>query len=115
VASFLGKANFFERADGSTYAVRPEKIWISSDRTEEWKQEGTITFISYSGNITSYTIDCNGKEVLCERQNVQVIENLNKGRKIFLSWDAESEIDLEEENKIDVEAESKTDRKEETE
>lgn len=97
VASFLGKANFFLRADSSSYAVRPEKIHLTSDETSESKQEGTITFISYSGNITSYTIDCNGEVVICEKQNVQIHENLKKGQKVFLNWDAGSEIHLIEE------------------
>lgn len=97
VASFLGKANFFNRTDGSVFAVRPEKISLSTDEKLEAKEQGIISFISYSGNITSYTIDCNGKTVLCEKQNVQTHENLNKGEKVFLSWDKESEINLEKE------------------
>lgn len=95
VASFLGKANFFIRDDGSTYAVRPEKIYLRIDESSNSRQEGTITFITYSGNITSYTIDCMGETILCEKQNVQIQENLNKGQKVFLCWDKESEIDLE--------------------
>jgi len=96
VASFLGKANFFRREDGSGYAVRPEKISLSSEASDGSKQRGTITFISYSGNITSYTIDCGGEPVICERQNVQIRENLMKGETVYLSWDDESEIDLAE-------------------
>jgi ABC-type Fe3+/spermidine/putrescine transport system ATPase subunit len=97
VASFLGKANFFTREDGSGYGVRPEKIQISSEESDGSKKQGTVAFISYSGNITSYTIDCEGAAILCEKQNVQIRENLNKGQKVFLHWDDESEIDLEEE------------------
>jgi spermidine/putrescine transport system ATP-binding protein len=97
VASFLGKANFFTRVDGSDYAVRPEKIHLSSVESGGSKQEGRITFISYSGNITSYTIDCEGETILCEKQNVQIRESLNKGQSVFLNWDGESEIALEKE------------------
>lgn len=95
VASFLGKANFFSKDNGGHIAVRPEKIYLSKEKTEKTKREGVITFISYSGNITSYTIECGGEPVLCERQNVQIYENLEKGQQVFLNWDFESEIALE--------------------
>ncbi len=94
VASFLGKANFFKREDGSNFAVRPEKIYISANETTGSKREGTVSFISYSGNITSYTVECEGDMVLCEIQNVQIRENLTKGENVFLCWDKESEIGL---------------------
>lgn len=94
VASFLGKANFFQREDGSNFAVRPEKICLSAEENNDTRQEGIITFISYSGNITSYTIECNGEAVLCEKQNVQIRENLKKGQRVLLNWDTESEIEL---------------------
>ncbi|HWQ77273.1 MAG TPA: ABC transporter ATP-binding protein [Anaerovoracaceae bacterium] len=117
VASFLGKANFFRREDGSGFAVRPEKIQLSAGepaaaRPESGEpgesagreqaaagwggavREGVITFISYSGNITAYTIECAGEAVLCEKQNVQISENLKKGQKVYLSWEKESEIEL---------------------
>lgn len=100
VASFLGKANFFRREDGTSIAVRPEKIQLSAEKPaavvrEDTVREGTITFISYSGNITAYTIDCEGETVLCEKQNVQIRENLKKGQKVYLIWEPESEIELE--------------------
>lgn len=94
VASFLGKANFFKGDNGLSFAVRPEKISINADGNKETKREGVITFITYSGNITSYTIDCNGEVILCEKQNNQIEENMNKGQKVFLTWDKESEIEL---------------------
>ena len=97
VASFLGKANFFKREDGTNYAVRPEKIHLSAEIQNGTGQEGIITFITYSGNITAYTIEYSGEAVLCEKQNVQIRENLKKGQKVFLSWDKESEIELADE------------------
>lgn len=97
VASFLGKANFFKREDGANYAVRPEKIHLSAEVQNGAGQEGIITFIIYSGNITAYTIECSGEAVLCEKQNVQTRDNLKKGQKVFLSWDKESEIEMADE------------------
>lgn len=112
VASFLGKANFFRREDGSIFGVRPEKIYLSAEEPAaagketgadqarigggypKAVREGVITFVSYSGNITAYTIDCGGETVLCEKQNVQIRENLDKGQRIYLRWDKESEIQL---------------------
>jgi ABC-type spermidine/putrescine transport systems, ATPase components len=96
VASFLGKANFFLREDGSSFGVRPEKIRISAAEPQgEEMIEGVITFISYSGNITAYTIECGGETILCEKQNAQIMEKLEKGQPVRLSWDRESEINLE--------------------
>lgn len=97
VASFLGKANFFYREDGSSFAVRPEKIHLSQEPAGA-EREGVITFISYSGNITAYTIESGGETVLCEKQNDRIRESLKKGQKIYLSWDGESEINLAESN-----------------
>ncbi len=97
VASFLGKANFFQSEDGTSFAVRPEKIHLSAEEQAGARQEGVITFITYSGNITSYTIECDGEAVLCEKQNVQIRENLKKGQKVFLRWDKDSEIELADE------------------
>jgi ABC-type Fe3+/spermidine/putrescine transport system ATPase subunit len=97
VASFLGKANFFRREDGGNFAVRPEKIHLSAEEQNGARQEGIITFITYSGNITSYTIECKGDAVLCEKQNVQIRENLKKGQNVFLHWDKDSEIELADE------------------
>lgn len=94
VASFLGKANFFRREDGSNFAVRPEKMHLSAEEQNHSGKEGMITFITYSGNITSYTVECSGEPVLCEKQNVQIRESLKKGQKVFLSWDKDSEIEL---------------------
>ena len=94
VASFLGKANFFNRPDGSSFAVRPEKIQVSADGAQGAKREGVITFITYSGNITAYTIESNGDVIFSEKQNIQLHENLTKGQNIFLNWDDASEIAL---------------------
>lgn len=94
VASFLGKANFFLREDGTSFAVRPEKIHVSTEKPDGPGREGSISFISYSGNITSYTIQCGEDTVLCEKQNVEVKESLKKGQKVFLSWNRESEVTL---------------------
>jgi len=98
VASFLGKANFFSREDGSGFAVRPEKIHLSTEDSGAAGKEGIITFITYSGNITAYTIESGGETVLCEKQNVQIRESMQKGQRVFLSWDPGSEIDLAETN-----------------
>ncbi len=94
VASFLGKANFFQRTNGSSFAVRPEKIHLSEEEKAGSQGQGTINFITYSGNITSYAIEYNGDTVLCEKQNVQIHESLKKGQKVFLNWDRGSEINL---------------------
>lgn len=94
VAGFLGKANFFER-DGKIYAVRPEKVQISSERNQDSKKEGVVSFVTYSGNITSYTLEAEGKTVVVERQNASETEAVKKGQKVFIGWQESAEILLE--------------------
>ena len=94
VAGFLGKANFFER-EGKIYAVRPEKVQISLEKTEDSKKEGVISFVTYSGNITTYTLESEGKSVVVEKQNVSEKEDVKKGQKVYIGWQKSAEILLE--------------------
>ena len=94
VASFLGKANFFEYPDGSPFAVRPEKIHISSSSANP-KCEGVLSYVIYAGNMTTYGVEVRGRTIVCEVQNTDVRELLAKGQKVFLAWEPASEIRLE--------------------
>lgn len=94
VASFLGKANFFTDPSGRTFAVRPEKIYISSTPVDS-KSEGMLSYVIYSGNMTTYGVEVGEDTVVCEVQNTDVREPLAKEQKVFLTWDAASEIPLE--------------------
>lgn len=94
VAGFLGKANFFERG-GKIYAVRPEKVQISAERNQDSKKEGVVSFVTYSGNITCYTLEAEGKTVVVERQNASETEAVKKGQKVFIGWQESAEILLE--------------------
>ncbi|MFV0516856.1 MAG: ABC transporter ATP-binding protein [Aminipila sp.] len=95
VAGFLGKANFFER-DNKIYAVRPERITISTKREENSKKQGKISFITYSGNITSYTVSVDGKTVLVEQQSSLKTSKFKKDDIVYIGWDKVCEIELEE-------------------
>lgn len=94
VASFLGKANFFER-EGKVYAVRPEKVQITTERTHDTKKEAVVSFITYSGNITTYTLESEGKVAVVEQQNVSVSDTLSKGQKVYIGWQESAEILME--------------------
>lgn len=92
VAGFLGSANFFKSSDGTEFAVRPEKVRIGIRPAGEIRKEGVIAYITYSGNVTSYRIQCKDGIVICEKQNTHIEEQLSLGQNVFLFWDKSSEI-----------------------
>ncbi len=94
VASFLGKANFFEQGN-RLYAVRPEKVSISKERMENAKKKGRVSFVTYSGSLTSYTIEAEEKTVVVQQQNTSLQEQINKGDEVYIGWEKESQIPLE--------------------
>ena len=98
VAGFLGKANFFERMeDGkkTVFCVRPEKIKIYGDAPETARLSGKIEFITYAGNITTYTLDCGGKRVLAEEQSSTRSAKFDVGTKVYACWDDDSSLEME--------------------
>lgn len=94
VASFLGKANFFEKGN-RLYAVRPEKVSVSKDKMENTKKKGKVSFITYSGSITSYTIEVEDKTVVAQQQNIALKGQINKGDDVYVGWDEAAQIPLE--------------------
>ena len=99
VAGFLGKANFFERdvnGHKTIHCVRPEKIKISENPSGARYLEGTIEFVTYAGNITTYTLDCDGKSLLAEEQNSSPSAKYKAGARVFAGWDQENFLLMEE-------------------
>lgn len=94
VASFLGKANFFER-NQKLYAVRPEKVSVSKERMDNTKKIGKVSFITYSGSITSYTIQVEDKVIIAQQQNTSERGHINKGDTVYIGWDELAQISLE--------------------
>ncbi|MCL1981499.1 MAG: ABC transporter ATP-binding protein [Clostridiales bacterium] len=98
VASFIGKVNFFKAADagldGGTFLVRPEKIKIHEHPPSGPHLAGTVEFVTYAGNITTYTFDCGGKQVLAEDQTAASAK-YKQGMQAFLSWEKEHCLPLE--------------------
>lgn len=128
VASFLGKANFFEGkvigswengvelqtsfgglrmaaekpaaiGTGALYAVRPEKMRIFQDETEGFLQ-GTVKFITYAGNLSTYTVDWNGQLLMVEEQNTAGNTPVQPGQVVWLGWEASACHLLEDEVKV---------------
>lgn len=119
VAGFLGKANFIsgkvtavndhmttlETENGTmtipafganagshaTFAIRPEKI----DLCESGVLKGTVTAVTYSGNVTSYRILCQGIEMIVEQRSLTLDRPIVRGDEVALTWAAESAILLE--------------------
>lgn len=94
VASFLGKANFFEKGN-QLYAVRPEKVCVSKEKMDNVKKTGKVSFITYSGNITRYTIEVEDKIIVAEQQNSFEKAQINKGDEIYIGWEESAQILLE--------------------
>jgi len=100
VAGFLGKANFIGKTVGgkkTVHCIRPEKVKIDEKIPQGTYLEGKIEFITYAGNITTYTIDCNGKSILVEEQNASHSAKFGTGMKVYLSWEEEHCLLMEEE------------------
>ncbi len=115
VAGFLGKANFFEGkvsgtwengvildtaagtiktatretaevGKGAVYAVRPEKMRIQGERQEGCLQ-GQVQFVTYAGNISTYTVDWNGQQLLVEEQNLNGAARVQPGETVSIGWE----------------------------
>lgn len=119
-AGFLGKANFFEGkalsfennkvqletengnitipaqnavvGQNMLYVVRPEKIRFVPEGKGGLK--GTIEHVTYSGNISTCTVVCSGKEIICEVQNAVSDQRPQKGQSVALDWDSAGSIEI---------------------
>ena len=120
VASFLGKANFFSgtvskagsdhavlntpegsltipafgarEGESVTYALRPEKIQMSAQGEG---LTGTVTSVVYSGNATSYRVQCGSMEVMTEERSSSGQSAFARGSNVVLSWPPEAAVRLE--------------------
>lgn len=126
VASFLGKTNFIggkvlahgeqgltldtelgeiklpcreKKAIGRSalYGIRPEKVFLNVQREADTVLEGRVDFVSYAGNSTTYTVDCQGLKLIVERQNTRDEKRLKEGDQVFLSWEADHCLLMEDE------------------
>ncbi len=124
VAGFLGKANFFDgqivdlvgqkaiikTADGVfiipvenvkkdsrvSLAIRPEKIELSKDSKDNKEGiTGVITSLTYSGNVTSYSILCQEKELIVEERSRSLTGGFKKGDRVNLNWSPDAMVILE--------------------
>ena len=73
------------------FVVRPEKIHFETDGKGI---EGTIEHVAYSGNISSCSVNCNGKIIICEVQNSDLGGRPQKGEKVSLWWSGSSSINI---------------------
>jgi len=56
---------------------------------------GKVEFVTYSGNITTYTVNVDGNQVIAEMQNVFARDNIKKGDVVHIGWDRAAQITLE--------------------
>lgn len=102
VASFLGKANFFQGKDilslveqaseNTTYAVRPERITLS---TEGPGLRGVVESVVYAGSTTTCRVRWGEQELLAETRPEHGQTLWKRGDKVVLSWKPDAAIPLE--------------------
>jgi|LSQX01.2.fsa_nt_gb spermidine/putrescine ABC transporter ATP-binding subunit len=130
VASFLGKSNFFEGiiseknnnsiildtsfgripiatnwskevGETAVYGIRPEKIKLYADKKPGAESiSGIVQFVTYAGNISSYTINCNGLKLIVEAQNAVDESRFKEGDKVFPYWEPQFCLLMEDEAEI---------------
>ena len=75
------------------YSVRPEKVVLKEVRENQRNVEGEIygkiTVVTYVGNLSTYRIDWNGKELIAESQNIGETSVFSVGNKVSISWEPE--------------------------
>jgi spermidine/putrescine transport system ATP-binding protein len=95
VAEFIGESNFVPRS-GGLVMVRPEAIAISHD---DGQLAGEVLQASFLGNCTRVAVSCRGcaEPVLAELhgRDANSVDRLWPGARVWLSWDAASEIAIE--------------------
>ena len=88
VADFIGIANIFEH-DGDWYALRPEKIRLS---TTGQGREGKIVDIAYEGDRSLYRVDVGGNVMVAA---APPSDSLRRGSRVWLDWPADAAHRLE--------------------
>jgi spermidine/putrescine ABC transporter ATP-binding subunit len=125
VAGFLGKANFLEGriysvqdetytlqlengnlvqfeanlalAIGSQYtlAVRPEKVTISNQRSEDTPIQGAVFLVTYAGGTTQYGVHALDMEWIIQSQNISTNRiPFEVGDEIWFGWKRENSLVL---------------------
>ena len=95
--------------EAALYSVRPEKLLLSSlgKRSEGLEKAdrkgvpgeaaagseaaclyGTVNTVTYVGNLSTYRIDCGGRELVAESQNLGGVTVFSKGDRVRIAWDA---------------------------
>ena len=94
VAGFIGVSNLIER-DGHRLTVRPEKVYLLLDETEEAPpgahvEHGVVADVVYLGVVTRYRVELDGgDQLVAVRQNLETAaaEALEaRGRRARVAW-----------------------------
>ncbi|HHU17904.1 MAG TPA: ABC transporter ATP-binding protein [Clostridiales bacterium] len=90
-----------EVGEAALYSIRPEKIKLeATDKNSAAESiSGVVKFVTYAGNISSYTIDCNGLQVIAESQNAVGEFQFKEGDLVFLCWEPQFCLLMEDEVK----------------
>jgi len=81
VAGFVGVSNVLER-DGRRFTIRPERIRFGGDG-----EAGVVQSVVYAGPVTRYLVELErGGQVTVVRQNGAEPHELERGRRVVVSW-----------------------------
>jgi spermidine/putrescine transport system ATP-binding protein len=84
------------------YSVRPEKLILSSGGKGDEEESGwagskvcgdvtclygTVNMVTYVGNLSTYRIDCGGRELEAESRNLGERTVFSKGNKVKITWE----------------------------
>ena len=99
VAGFIGTSNILER-DGRTFTVRPEKIRLLADGSEDG-EPGMITAAIYLGPVTKFIVALDGGgELTVVQQNLETssedVREMER-KHVRLRWSQDVEFVIEEE------------------
>lgn len=72
VADFVGGTNLLRNADGTTIAIKPERITVSADLNVG--ERGTIAGVAYLGSSFSYLLTIRGQQIEARRSDALIVD-----------------------------------------
>lgn len=80
------------------YAVRPEKIEVFDENEKPQGKaglDGSADRFVYKGNLTTCTVNCGSLNILSEMNGGYDRKELGRGEKVFVTWEPEAAVRLE--------------------
>ncbi len=100
VADFVGAANLFEGdtvaglTDGSSVAVRPEKLRLFMERPDGFALAATVVSIGYQGGQSTVHLETSAGQKLRAHLPSTAAAGLNRGQVVWASWSTDDAVVL---------------------